>query len=225
METHLLHKSNKTEYQERLLLWFSTHGRDFPWRHTQNPFHILIAEKLLQQTKARPDLVRAYENVVSLYPTPQHLASADLAELSILLKSLGLHYRASELITLAGELIRLHHGVIPQDLQSLLQLPGIGDYAARAVLSFAYNEDVPIVDTNVARLLYRLYLISEPMPPNPARKKTLISAAAELVPKGQARAYNLAILDLCALVCTVRKPHCDVCPVRSFCLFGMSNLV
>src|SRR5262249_11304295 len=107
-------------------------------------------------------------------------------------------------------------------LVKLLRLPGIGDYAARAILSFAYDQDVPIVDTNIARLLHRIFGITNPIPSNPARNKQLIEMATALVPEGQSRNFNLAALDLCASTCTARQPNCAICPIRNECDYGKS---
>jgi A/G-specific adenine glycosylase len=105
----------------------------------------------------------------------------------------------------------------------LIALPGVGDYSARAVLSFAFGEDVPIVDTNVARFLYRLCGLPGPMPANPARKRSLIELAGELVPAGRAKEFNLAILDLCAQICRPKNPLCTDCPVNLYCICNVNG--
>lgn len=211
---------NKIEFQERLLAWFEQAHRDFPWRSESDPYTILIVEKLLQQTAARDVVVQAYERFLDRYPTPQHLAQASVPDIEEIIRPLGLGYRAKELYALAQELVARHNGEVPRNLKELLALSGVGDYIARAVLSFAFGEDVPIVDTNVARFLYRLYGIPGPLPANPARKKSLIELAGTFIPTGQSKEFNLAILDLCAQVCKPTNPICPDCPVQVYCEYG-----
>jgi len=211
------------EIQTRLLDWFRISGRQFPWRRTCDPYAVLLAEKLLQQTSVRESLVQAYNDLLTAYPTPAALAEADWNDIRVTIHPLGLHYRAQELVELAREISEKHGGCIPQDLKSLLALPGVGDYIARAELCFAFGQDVPIVDTNVARILYRLFGLPGPMPANPARKRSLIELAGSLLPTGQSREFNLAMLDLGALICKVPAPECNLCPLSSICEFDIST--
>lgn len=210
--------------QDRLLEWHSANQRDFPWRRTSDPYAILVAEKLLQQTAARRVVVAAFETLVARYPAVEDLARARAGDLREIVAPLGFHYRADELKALAAALIERHGGQVPDDLRLLKDLPGVGDYAGRAVLSFAYGRDVPVVDTNVARFLYRIFGLPGPLPANPARKKQLIDLAGGMVPSGRSRQYNLAVLDLCASICTPSKPRCHFCPVQPFCAFGRSAI-
>lgn len=211
------------EIQTRLLDWFHISGRQFPWRQTRDPYAMLLAEKLLQQTVVREGVVQAYDDLLVAYPTPAALAEADVESIRATIQSLGLHYRAQELVALAREISEKHGGHVPQDFKSLLALPGVGDYIARAVLCFAFGQDVPIVDTNVARILYRLFGLPGPMPANPARKRNLTELAESLLPIGQSREFNLAMLDLGALVCKAPMPKCDLCPLLPVCEFAIST--
>ncbi len=210
--------------QINLLNWFQSSGRQFPWRQTRNPYAILLAEKLLQQTSVRPGLVQAYYDLLSSYPTPTALAAADIDEVSTIIQSLGLRYRAQELVTLAQAICEKHKGHIPQDFKSLMALPGVGDYTSRAILCFAFGQDVPIVDTNVARILYRVFGLPGSMPANPARKRSLIELAGSLVPLGQSRDFNLALLDLGAMICKPAKPQCQSCPLLPVCEYGSASV-
>lgn len=219
----MLSEEGKVQFQENLLNWFVEFQRDFPWRRTSNPFYVLLAEKLLQQTVARQTVIDAYSKLITDYPDPFRLSQAKIQDIEDIIRPLGFLYRAKELRSLAQELVDRHNGQIPTKLADLLALTGVGDYAARAVLSFAFKQDVPIVDTNVARLLHRVFGINDPLPANPARKKFLINLAQEMLPLGKAREYNLAILDLCALVCKPQNPQCNQCPVRKLCIYGSSN--
>lgn len=205
--------------QAELLAWFEQNGRQFPWRETSDPYKVLIAEKLLQQTAVNEKVVTAYEMILERHPTVTDLATASGKDLAPFIQPLGLSYRARELPVLAKTLVKEKAGAIPKDLKSLLSLPGIGDYSARAVLSFAHNYDVPVVDTNIARLLHRLFGFQEALPSNPARSTKLNTLAARLLPLGKSRKFNLAALDLCASICTARQPQCTKCPIQKACCY------
>lgn len=213
----------KRRIKQGLLKWFEHNQRSFPWRNTRDPYKILLAEKLLQQTAAAKQVVEAYNEITRLYPTVESLSEADSTALKQIIEPLGFIYRANELPKLAQEILIRNEGKVPQSLKDLLDLPGIGDYSARAVLSFAYNQDVPIVDTNIARLLHRIYGITEAIPSNPARSKRLIDIAAALIPKNKSRDFNLAALDLCASLCTANKSNCSYCPIKKDCSHSQSH--
>jgi len=218
-----LTEESKVELQERLLDWFERKGRNFPWRSQPSPYAVLIAEKLLQQTAAIDKLVEAYNRIVNTYPNLRLLADADISTLEDIIQPLGLGYRAKELHDMANELVLRHNGKVPRDLKKLIGLPGIGDYAARAVLSLAFGEDMSVVDTNIARFLYRMFGLKGPLPSNPARKRALTELAGKLIPKGRAREFNLALLDLCAQVCRANKPECLECPIKMHCAYYASR--
>ena len=150
------------------------------------------------------------------------MADAKLDVIRRFIRPLGLHYRANELIRLAKTLRKRHKGVVPTDLGALLSLPGVGDYAARAVLTFAYEKQVAMVDTNVARFLLRYFNLAGPKTQNPARSRDLLALARGLLPAGRARDFNLAILDLCAAHCLASAPLCVRCPLQSRCAFAAS---
>jgi A/G-specific adenine glycosylase len=213
---------NKSTIQKSLLDWYATNQRSFPWRSTHDPFEVLLAEKLLQQTKVRDTVVSIYTHLLAKYPTAQDLMNAGVDELREIIQPLGLAYRASEIKKMATEVVELYGSKVPSTLKELLNLTGVGDYSARAVLSFVYNQNVPIVDTNVARFLHRLCGIEDPLPANPARKKYLRCLATQLLPENETRDFNLAILDLCALVCTPQNPKCYACPLQEFCAYAQN---
>lgn len=206
--------------QAQLLSWFRSHSRHFPWRDTTDPYEILIAEKLLQRTAARETVVRAYARIMTDYPSVQTLSDATESELREVLQPLGLQYRSTELISVAREIHEEYGGEIPCTLEILESLTGIGSYTARAILCFAYQMDVPIVDANVARILYRVFNLPGHLPANPARKRSLLDLAKKLLPPGSSRDFNLALVDLGALVCTPSDPDCPVCPLLIECAYG-----
>ena len=148
----------------------------------------------------------------------------NVEELREIIHPLGLAYRSSEIKQMATESVELYGGEVPSNLDELLILTGVGDYCARAVLSFAYNQNVPIVDTNVARFLHRLCGIDDSLPANPARKKYLRYLATQLLPKDTAREFNLAVLDLCAIVCTSQNPKCPTCPLQALCAYALDGI-
>ncbi len=206
-----------------LLAWFESDGRVFPWRQTENAFHILLAEKLLQQTAVGERLLGVYAKVVSTYPTPALLCIADHDELTEMIAPLGLQYRSSELIQMANELVERHSGRVPADRIALISLTGIGEYCSRAVMCFAFLQDIAIVDTNVARFLLRFLGKREALPSNPARSRRLLQMQQELLPQGQSRPFQLGVLDLCSVFCRPKRPLCSPCPVRPWCRFASGS--
>lgn len=206
--------------QRKLLKWFSKNGRSFPWRQSEEPYHILVAEKLLQQTVARDHVVKAYKTIITQYPTIMDLAKANIKNIESVIHPLGLIYRAKEFLLLANEIVIKHYGEIPNELDELLTLHGIGDYSARAILSFAFNQDISIVDTNIARLIHRLFGLKEPISKNPARNKKIREFADKLIILGNSKKFNLALLDLCALICKDSSPKCTSCPLKNSCEYG-----
>lgn len=218
--------SRKVAYaiQHAIIEWFSNNGRHFPWRETRDPYRIMVAEKLLQQTTARQQVVEAYSKLIERFPTIFHLSNADLRTLNPIFKRLGLQYRAKELKKMAAEIVKSHSGKIPRDLESLLLLPGIGDYSARAILCFAYRQPYPIVDTNFARFFFRVFGLSGQIPANPSRNRKLLEIADWLLPRKQAAEFNLGVLDLCSSLCKPIDPDCVNCPVNSNCTYGSELL-
>lgn len=211
--------------QIRLLEWFKRNGRRFPWRETVDPYAVLLAEKLLQQTAVGQRVVQVYEKLLHEYPNAMALANAKPEDISVVIEPLGLHYRAHELVILARQVVSHHGGRMPCDLRSLVALRGVGDYGARAVLCFAFGVGVPVVDTNVARILHRLFGLRGPLPANPARKKSLRALAGSLLPEGLSREFNLALLDLGAMVCRPSVPRCQTCPLLEYCQFGRCSAI
>lgn len=126
--------------QAALDVWFEQHGRTFPWRSATDPYSVLVAEKLLQKTAANPHVVDAYHELLGRWPLVQDLAGASLEDVQRVLSSLGLGRRPQELVLLAQEITSVHGGVVPDDLESLRRLTGVGEYIARAVMSFAFNQ-------------------------------------------------------------------------------------
>jgi A/G-specific adenine glycosylase len=177
---------------------------------------VLVAEALLRQTFARK-VVPAYKEVMRRWPTPSALAVADEADVRTLIVPLGFSYRAAELILIAQDICARLGGRVPDTMQGLLSLKGVGDYTASAILAFSFGKREPIVDRNVVRLLKRVYGLPQPLhklQPNPGLRRL----AASLLPRNDARTFNYALLDFAALVCTHYRPKCPECPVWRQCL-------
>lgn len=211
--------AHKQNFHNQLLDWFALNQRHFPWRETSDPFKILISEKLLQQTKARQIVIDTYQKLLSEYPTAKRMKNASLQKIRFLIKPLGLSYRAVELKNLSTEIVTIYDGRVPDGKKDLMNITGVGEYTANAVLCFAYKKNVSIVDTNVARFIHRICGTEQKLPANPARKQYLKDLSKELLPKKLVREYNWAIIDLCALLCKPRNPLCSSCPVNQFCLY------
>jgi DNA (cytosine-5)-methyltransferase 1 len=207
--------------QDLLTDWQRRNGRIFPWRRTSDLYKLLVAEKLLQQTAASSEVLKAYSTLIGNYPTVKALSSARLETIREIFQPLGLQYRANELLKLARHIRRQHRSRVPESLLELLKLPGIGDYSARALLCFGRGKRIPIVDANIARFLIRFFALPIAMPTNPARHRGLRELADHLVPEKCPGTFNFALLDLCASACTARSPKCSKCPLRTECAFAI----
>jgi len=203
-------------FRRRLLAWFRRHGRDLPWRRTRNPYQVLVSEVMLQQTQVSR-VEEFYPRFLARFPTVDTLARAAPARVREAWEGLGYYRRAANLHRLAREVVRDHEGVIPREVAALRRLPGVGAYTAGAVASFAFERAEPAVDTNVARVLRRAF---HPRARRDARgERTLHATAARLNSRhgASAWAFNQAIMELGALVCTARVARCEVCPVAMAC--------
>jgi A/G-specific adenine glycosylase len=210
------------EFRRRLLRWFRRHGRDLPWRRTRDPYHVLVSEIMLQQTQVSR-VEGYYHRFLESYPTLEVLAGAEPAMVRESWAGLGYYRRASNLHRLAQAVVREHGGVIPADPTILVELPGIGRYTAGAVASFAYERATPAIDTNVARVIRRAF---HPRLAPSGAERTLWETGAALVPQRAGRsawAFNQAIMELGALVCTARVARCGSCPVRQVCKTGIRH--
>jgi A/G-specific adenine glycosylase len=204
-------------FRRALLRWFRRHGRDLPWRQTRDPYQILVAEFMLQQTQVSR-VKPYYRRFLQQYPTIESLAAAPATLVRESWEGLGYYRRAANLHRLAQEVVRDRAGVIPSEPAELWQLPGIGRYTAGAVASFAFERVAAAVDTNVARVLRRVFYAAH----RPVTNQQLWRTAEALIPRRGERAwaFNQAIMELGAVVCTARAPQCGKCPVRRICATG-----
>ena len=208
-------KTGSTEFdpvafQALVLPWMRSEQRDLPWRHSRDPWEVFVAECMLQQTQVAR-VVPKWLAFLERFPTVRACAGGSVGEVITLWEGLGYNRRAVQLHRCAVSLVEEHGGMFPNTLDGLLPLPGIGPYTARAILAFAFELDVAVLDTNVARIVARCVA---------GRKLTLAQAQAtadSLVPVGEGWRWNQGMLDFGATVCTKRSPKCDGCPVRSVC--------
>lgn len=202
-------------FAERLLRWFKKHGRRFPWRETDDPYRIFIAEFMLQRTGA-PQVVPVYQRFLELFPTLASAAAASERELKDVLFPLGRIGRYRTLAEAFRILMRDFSGRIPSKLRDLKKVPGIGKYTARAILCFAYNQRVALLDPNIYRLASRvLGLATEKR--RPRADRMLWESLDALLPYEHFREVNLAMLDHGTLVCRARNPRCDECILWRIC--------
>jgi len=192
-----------------LLDWAAGRRADLPWRHTRDPWAVLVSELMLQQTQVSR-VVPRWQRFLERFPTAVVCADAGVAAVIDEWAGLGYNRRAVNLHRCAVAVRDAHGGVVPDDLTGLLALPGIGPYTARAVLTFAFERDVAVVDTNVGRVLARQS--GDRLTASGAQR-----VADDLVPVGSGWSWNQAMLDLGALVCTKRSPACETCPVATTC--------
>ena len=200
--------------QQRVVDWYAKYGRDFPWRKTSNPYYILVAEVLLRRTQA-DRVVVPYLELIAKYPTIGDMAAADVVWLRDRFKPLGLVNRADRLVEAARDTVEQHGGELPQSLNQMIGLPGLGEYSARAVLCTAYGTPVPMVDESSGRLFRRLLGLSSVGPAYSDKK--LRAQAEKLIPVETGKAFNLGLLDIAAAFCRVSGPKCVHCPLRIFC--------
>ncbi|MCA8981205.1 MAG: A/G-specific adenine glycosylase [Planctomycetes bacterium] len=200
-----------------LLEWFAAHRRELPWRADRDPYRVWISEAMLQQTRVEAARDH-FERFVRALPTVRDLAAASEDEVLALWSGLGYYSRARKLREAAQVIVCEHGGAFPRELASALALPGVGPYTAGAVLSIAHGEPVPLVDGNVERVLCRWFGWTG-NPKQGALKRALWDAAARLV-EGlpDPGAWNQAVMELGALVCTPRTPRCDDCPLAPDCV-------
>lgn len=209
--------TNRVHLNRRLGAWFRHNARHFPWRDAVSPFHVTVAEILLRKTRAE-DVVPVYWELLSQFPTPAGLARARVSTLRRLVSPLGLRSRGDLLKQLGQELVRRHNGQVPADGPALSQLPGMGRYAACAVLSFAFGKRKPIVDSTIGRLLRRLTGVTGEG--HAYLDERLWKIASALLPASgpSVRRHNYALLDFAALVCTRATPRCGFCVLSQVCI-------
>ena len=232
---------------DALLAWGARCLRDLPWRATRDPWAILVSEVMAQQTGV-DRVIPYWHDVLARFPTPAACAAAPVGEVMRLWSGLGYNRRAVNLHRCAVAVVERHGGVLPDDLTALLALPGVGPYTARAVLAFAFERPVGVVDTNVGRVLARwehrslrpvdaqaladaLVRTARRVGTEPAievgdagRGASAVRSAAADDGDSRAWVWNQAVMELGGTVCRRRRPDCAACPVRSWCGWAAAPL-
>lgn len=200
--------------------WFAQHGRPLPWRRHPDPYRVLVAEFILQQTRMETGL-RYYDAFLRRFPTLKSLARAPVSDVLRVWSGLGYYARARNLHTTARQLVRSFGGRVPEEAALLRTLPGIGPYTAGAIASIAYDRPEPALDGNQVRVLGRYFGLASTTPAMARRQ--MEDAARRLLVHGSPRRINQALMDLGSLVCLPEKPHCARCPLATGCR-GRSRL-
>jgi A/G-specific adenine glycosylase len=195
-----------------ILAWFSSNARNFPWRSEVDPYKILVAEKLLQQT-TYGHVLKVYSQFFEKFPDVRSLARAEVSEIESTIRRLGFQrQRARQLKDLASMVLTDYDGRIPSSKEDLLRLSGVGKYVASAVMSFAFDKNEPVVDINVRRVVKRFFGWED------AKDEEIERRLRRLIPKGKAKAFNWGIIDFSALICS-RKPKCKKCFLSDLCTY------
>jgi A/G-specific adenine glycosylase len=213
---------NLQEFSQLLLDWYATHARQMPWRGNPDPYAVWVSEAMLQQTRVET-VIPYFLKWMQIFPTIESLANADEQQVLNAWEGLGYYSRARSLRKAAQILKDQYHSQLPHTIEELLSLPGIGPYSAAAISSIAFGLDEAVLDGNVKRVLARVFNLTHPAN-SPAGEKDFWKVARTLLPRGSAGAYNQAVMDLGATICTPQNPQCSRCPINHYCLANKLGL-
>ena len=205
----------RKRFRRRLLDWYRQNGRDLPWRNTTDPYHILVSEVMLQQTQVDRVLPK-YHEWLEKYPSLQALADAPETDVTETWRPLGYNIRPRRLHAIARESVARYGGELPSDETTLRSFKGIGEYTAGAVMSFAFGQRAAILDTNVARVLFRVF-VGRGHPKSHAMKRFLWEVSRTVLPHRHVFDFNQALMDFGATLCTATKAGCLISPMRPSC--------
>ena len=205
--------------REIIINRYRINGRDFPWRHTKDPYKITIAEFMLHRTKAE-QVIPVYQEFIKKYPDVYSLAKADEKEIKKVTEHLGLHWRSKHFLKAAKYVVETHEGCFPDDRGKLMEVPGIGEYIAGAILAVCFNKPSPVVDSNIARFINRFYGFN--LKGEIRRKKWIIEKSVHLFKYKEPSKFLFALIDFTSLVCRPLKPRCDTCPLKNYCEYFRS---
>lgn len=206
----------KAYFSKKLVEWYDEHHRDLPWRNTQDAYKIWLSEIILQQTRVAQGLPY-YKKFIQHYPNINSLAGANEQDVLRLWQGLGYYTRARNLCKCAREVVKNYSGKFPSTFRELKRLPGIGDYTAAAIASFAYGEQVAVVDGNVYRVLSRIFGVDKNIA-SADGKKFFFALANELIPADQPGTYNQAVMEFGACHCLPQNPKCEECAFKKNCV-------
>jgi len=208
--------ANLKKLQKKLLKNHKKYFRDFPWRHTKNPYEIMIAEFMLHRTKA-DQVVPIYKDFLYSYPDVNSLAKADRNTIKNVTTHLGLHWRSNHFIEAAKYIVDNYDSEFPINREKLLKVPGIGDYVAGAILIVCFNKPEHVVDSNIARFINRYFNLE--LRGEIRRKRKIIEIAKDLFNHKNTRDLLFALLDFTALICKPTKPECNGCVLNNKCKY------
>lgn len=207
----------KKVFLKKLFQWHKKNYRNFSWRQSRNPYHILLAEIMLQKTDANK-VEKIFNLFIKKYPSPKSLSKARLSQIQGYFDHLGIRKRASRVKDLSKDLVNRYNSTVPMNIKELKSLPGVGDYISNAVLCFSLNKNNPLIDTNFIRILDRVFSIRS-LKSRARTDNELWKIIANIIPKNNGREFNLAILDFAALVCKARNPDHKNCPMKEICSY------
>jgi len=204
----------KKDIRQELFLWYKENYRDFPWRHTKDPYKVMIAEFMLHRTKAE-QVVPVYLEFIEKYSDIKTLTKANLEEIKKVTEHLGLHWRAKHFSEAAKYVVDNYKGKFPEDYDKLREIPGVGDYVDGAILTVCFNKPAPVVDSNIARFINRYFSLN--LSGEIRRKKKIVELSAKLFEYENPGDLLFAIVDFTSLICKPGKPLCEKCPLKRGC--------
>ena len=205
----------KKKFRRQLMAWYKRHARDLPWRRTRHPYHIWISEIMLQQTQVAT-VIPYFQRFIAAFPTIPDLATAPEEEVLKYWEGLGYYRRARQLHRAAKQIVDLHQGEFPDDVESVAALPGVGRYTQGAVLSIAFDQRLPILEANTIRLHSRL-LAYDGATTSAAGQSLLWHFAESILPRREVGQFNQALMEMGGAICTPQEPKCLLCPVAAIC--------
>jgi len=205
-----------SELRQILFNWYRQNGRDFPWRHTKDPYKIMIAEFMLHRTRAE-QVVPVYLEFIEKYPDVFSLAGAGHEDIKKVTQHLGLHWRSGHFIEAAKFVVEHYSGKFPENYVELRKIPGVGKYVAGALMTVSFNKPAPVVDSNIARFINRFYGLD--LSGEIRRKKAIVEKAMDLFSCANPGEFLFAIVDFTAIICKPRNPECNNCPINQDCRY------
>lgn len=202
-----------------LIFWGNKNFRKYEWRINRTPYTVLISEIMLHRTNAK-QVVPVYHKFMTEYPYIGDLEKAKLQDIKESLKSLGLYWRAQKLYEMSKIIAQKYNCNIPDNMNNLVSLPGISNYIAGAIMCFGYLQPIAIIDTNIVRIIGRLFNIE--VTDSLRRNKNFKSVVELILDQKHPVEFNYALLDLGAIICTVKSPNCGICPVLYYCKYGQT---
>lgn len=206
---------NFAEISSILLAWYRDNGRDLPWRVNLNPYSVWVSEVMLQQTRVET-VIPYYEQWMKRFPTLSSLSNATLQDVLNQWEGLGYYSRARNLHNSSQMIMHQMNGIIPQDVKSLMNLPGVGQYTAAAIAAIAFGMDELALDGNLRRVFARIFNIKDELGSRSGERR-FQKIGKKLIPTGFAGNYNQALMDFGSLICIPKDPHCNACPIKKCC--------